>query len=78
MAENAIVWSSEDCPWCADAKRLLESRGIGIEERVIGGEWTKEDLLKEVPGARTVPQIFLDGVHVGGYAELERKLNPGE
>ena len=74
MAEKAIVWSSADCPYCGDAKRLLESRGIEIEERIVGEEWSREDLLKEVPGAKTVPQVFLDGEHVGGFTELHARL----
>ena len=74
MAKKAIVWSSADCPWCGDAKRMLESRGIEYEERIVGGEWSKDDLLKEAPGAKTVPQVFLDGEHVGGFAELQARL----
>lgn len=49
-------------------------KGIEFEERKIGDGWTKEDLLKAVPTARTVPQIFLDEEYVGGYTELKEKL----
>jgi glutaredoxin len=71
---SAIVWSKYNCPFCDQAKKLLESKGIQFEERKIGDGWTKEDLLEAVPTARTVPQIFMDGELVGGFNELRTKL----
>jgi glutaredoxin len=72
---NAIVWSKYHCPFCDQAKALLKSKGYTIEERKIGDGYTKEELLEAVPSARTVPQIFLDGAHVGGFDELKRHFN---
>lgn len=71
---KAIVWSKDQCPYCVQAKALLESRGIEYEERNINNGWDKEDLLAAVPGARTLPQIFLDEELVGGFTELRKKL----
>ena len=71
---KAIVWSKYHCPYCDQAKALLESKGIPYEERKIGDGYTKEELLEAVPTARTVPQIFLDGELVGGFNELRTKL----
>jgi glutaredoxin len=62
------------CPYCDQAKALLTSKGIKFEERKIGDGWTKEDLLEEIPTARTVPQIILDGELIGGFTELKQKL----
>ena len=72
MTQKAIVWSKPNCPYCEQAKRLLEKKGIEFEERKIGSEYTREQLLEAVPTARTVPQIFLDDQLIGGYTELER------
>lgn len=73
---KAIVWSKDHCPYCVQAKALLESRGIEFEERNITGDtWTREQLLEAVPTARTLPQIFLDEEHVGGFTELRKKLS---
>jgi glutaredoxin len=72
---KATIWSKENCTFCVQAKQLLESKGIEFEERKIGKDWTKEQLLEAVPTARTVPQIFLDEQYVGGYQELRQKLN---
>ena len=71
---NAIIWSKDHCPYCVQAKTLLTQKGIVFEERKIGVDYTKEDLLEAVPSARTVPQIFLDGELVGGFTELRAKL----
>lgn len=71
---KAIVWSKDACPFCVQAKALLESQGIEYEERNVSQDWTREQLLEAVPTARTVPQIFLDGELVGGFTELRKKL----
>jgi len=71
---KAIVWSKNACPFCVQAKALLESRGIDFEERNVQENWTREQLLEAVPTARTLPQIFLDDKLVGGFTELRRHL----
>lgn len=71
---TAIVWSKYQCPYCDQAKALLNSKGIQFEERKIGDGWTKEDLLEAVPTARTVPQIILNDELIGGFNELKKKL----
>ncbi len=67
---RAVVWSKYHCPYCDQAKMLLKQKGITFEERKIGDGFSREDLLEAVPGARTVPQIFLDDKLIGGYTEL--------
>lgn len=71
---KAIVWSKDNCTYCDQAKKLLESKGVEFEERKIGYGYTLEDLLAVVPNARTAPQIFLDEDYVGGFTELKQKL----
>lgn len=69
---KAVVWSKDHCPYCVQAKKLLEMKGIDYEERNINNGWDREDLLAAVPGARTVPQIFLDEKLIGGFTELRK------
>jgi len=71
---QAVVWSKDSCPFCVQAKALLESKGIEFEERNVSQEWTKEQLLEAVPTARTLPQIFLNDKLIGGFTELRRHL----
>jgi len=67
---TVVVWSRDLCVYCDMAKRELTKRSIEFEERKIGDGWTKEQLLEEVPNARTIPQIVIDGKVIGGYTEL--------
>ena len=71
---KAVVWSKYQCPFCDQAKALLTQKGIEFEERKIGDGYTKEDLLEAVPTARTVPQIFVNNNHVGGFTELRKYI----
>jgi len=72
---TAIIWSKPNCPYCDQAKALLQSKGIPFEEKKIGDGYTKEELLEAVPTARSVPQIFIDDSHIGGFTELKTYLN---
>lgn len=71
---KAIIWSKYNCPYCDQAKALLKHKGILFEEKKIGDGYTREELLEAVPTARTVPQIFLDDKHIGGFQELNEHL----
>ena len=73
--KTATVWSQTNCPACTEAKRLLDLHGVAITEKMLGiNGYTKKDLIDVVPQARSVPQIFVDGVYVGGLQELKQKL----
>jgi glutaredoxin 3 len=70
------IYTKFGCPYCARAKRLLEEKGVEYEEYEINSAVGKRDeMLERSNGRHTVPQIFIDGRHVGGsddLAELER------
>ena len=67
---KAIVWSNIGCHFCEMAKTLLTQKGIEYEERNLAEDWKIQQLLEVVPGARSVPQIFVDDKYIGGYDEL--------
>jgi len=71
---KAVLWSKYNCPYCDQAHALLKAKGYQIEERKIGDGYTKEELLEAVPNARSVPQIFIEDAHVGGFNELKEYL----
>jgi glutaredoxin 3 len=71
---KATIWSKDACPFCDQAKALLKQRGIEFEEKKIGYGYTREQLLEEIPTARTLPQIFLDQEHIGGFTDLRNYL----
>lgn len=76
------IYTKMLCPYCTRAKKLLASKGVDFEEYDItmGGP-KRQEMLERARGGSTVPQIFIDGAHVGGsddLAALERqgKLDP--
>lgn len=58
------------CPYCVRARRLLEERGIDFQEIDVSADAAKEARMRELAGRTSVPQIFIDGYHVGGSDEL--------
>lgn len=74
--KNAVVWTQKNSVECSSAVTLLKARGYIVDERVIGlgGEYTKQDLLKQLPDARSVPQIFIDGNYIGDFQNLRTFL----
>lgn len=77
------MYSTAACPYCVRAEALLKRKGVtDIEKiRVDLDPAKRQEMEARVPGARTVPQIFIDGLHVGGcddLHELDRqgKLDP--
>lgn len=71
---NVLLWSKHNCPQCDQAKALLKQMNIEFEERKVGEQWTKEQLLEQVPNARSVPQILVDNTVVGGLNDLRKYL----
>ena len=64
------VYSGPNCPYCDKAKALLRSKGVEFE--VIDVEVDPQAMIKviEQTGKRTIPQIFIDDLHVGGCDDL--------
>ena len=59
------------CSFCDAAKRLLTRNDAAFEEiNIASKEGLMEEMIKKANGKRTVPQIFVDEYHVGGYQEL--------
>jgi glutaredoxin len=71
----AEVYGSSWCGYCRRAKSLLEARGIEYEEFLVDEDISREELSSKIgKPVLTVPQIFLDGEHIGGYTELAARL----
>ena len=71
---KAVIWSKPACPYCDKSKALMKAKGIEYEEKNIADGHKIQDLLELVPNAKTMPQIWLDDEHIGGYYELENRL----
>jgi glutaredoxin len=72
---TAEVYGTRSCGYCRKAKSLLQARGIEYREFIVGKDISAEALSSKIgKPALTVPQIFLDGEHIGGYTELAGRL----
>ena len=70
MAE-VVIYSSMLCGYCWRAKKLLESKGVAFENiDVMMHPGRRSEMLERAGGNSTVPQIFIDGRHIGGSDEL--------
>jgi len=75
------IYTKSACGYCIRARRLLETKKVEFIEHVIdGGGSMRVEMIQRAGGRTTVPQIFVDGRHIGGcddlYAlEREGKLN---
>jgi glutaredoxin 3 len=68
---NVLMYSSQVCPYCRMAEKLLASKGVTeIEKVMIDLDPTKRDEMMQKTGRRTVPQIYIGDVHVGGFDDL--------
>ncbi len=65
------IYSTMFCPYCARAKSLLERKGVKYENiDIIEDGSRREEMLKRAHGRTSVPQIFIDGEHIGGCDDL--------
>ncbi len=71
---DVTVLTREGCPYCVRAKGMLREAGIRYEELVLNQEYT-EATLRAVSGASSVPQVFINGEHIGGSDDLEAWMN---
>ena len=73
------MYSSSYCPYCTNAEKLLFEKGFDVTEKILVDE-NPEELQKmmKITGKRTVPQIFIDNIYIGGFEELRALDLSGE
>jgi len=69
MAQVTMYYSPK-CPFCRNAEKLLLSKGVVIEKINIDGEDEKLQEMTKLAGRDSVPQIFIDDRHIGGFDDL--------
>jgi len=69
--QTVKMYTTAVCPYCVQAKRLLQQRGVAsIEEIRVDANPQERMKMMEITGRRTVPQIFIGETHVGGCDDL--------
>lgn len=64
------IYTKSWCPYCARATALLREKGIAFTEIDVSTDARSEHLMRQRSGRHTVPQIFINGHHVGGSDDL--------
>ncbi len=67
---KVTIYSTAVCPYCIRAKNLLQHKGVSYEEHMIDQDRSLMREMLERSQRRTVPQIFIDDYHVGGYDDM--------
>ena len=71
MASKVEIYTTMFCPYCYRAKALLKSKGVDFTEYDVGGSSDARTRMRErADGRHTVPQVFIDGVGIGGSDDL--------
>ena len=77
--KKVVIYTGPMCNFCSAAKHLLNKKKVSYEEIDIGyDEKKREEMLKKSNGMKTIPQIFIEEKHIGGYVELKALENKGE
>ena len=67
---QVVIYSTAVCPYCVNAKKLLTEKGVSYEEIRVDREPQLFQVMMEKSKQRTVPQIWIDDYHVGGFTDL--------
>lgn len=65
-----VIYTANLCPYCTMAKRLLDKKGASYSEINVDAEPDLRQKMMEETRRRTVPQIFIGDLHVGGFDDL--------
>ena len=67
---NVEIYSKEECIWCEKTKNILENLNIKYKDYILNKHYTKEELQEKIPEVKTLPQIYVNNKHIGGYSEF--------
>jgi glutaredoxin 3 len=71
MQPNIEIYTWQSCPFCIRAKALLNKKGVKFTEHSIDGdEQARSEMSRKANGKRSVPQVFIDDVHIGGCDDI--------
>ena len=79
MQSKITIYSSNNCHFCVKAKRLLDQKGLKYKEiNIQTNPEYRDEMLSKSNGKRTVPQIFIEDLHIGGFDELVKFSSNGK
>ena len=69
------IWGRPGCSYCERAKQICKKFGLNYIYHQLDEDFTKEWLLERFPGAKTFPQIIVDGEYIGGHDDFVKYKN---
>jgi glutaredoxin 3 len=76
---DIIIYTKDYCPYCVKAKNLLKRKGQAVQEiDITHDETLQKEMIEKSGGRKTVPQIFINGTHVGGCDDLQALDSAGK
>lgn len=67
---DVVMYGTRFCPYCLGARQFFDRRGVDYEDIRVDEEPARRDEMRTRGGARTVPQIWINATHVGGFTDL--------
>jgi glutaredoxin 3 len=68
---KVVIYTSSSCPYCLRAKALLQRKNASFEEiNIENDQQLREKMIQQAGGRKTVPQIFINNIHIGGCDDL--------
>lgn len=69
------IFTGPGCSYCQNAKTLLSEHGLDYHERDMSQPEIQSEFAERLPREKSIPQIFIDGEHIGGYEDLRLRLS---
>lgn len=73
-----LIYLTPSCPFCKMAIRLLQDKGLSFDQVNVAGNSVLWQEMEQKTGRQTVPQVFVNGHHVGGFDDLSAAEKSGE
>lgn len=74
---SVVVYGTKFCPFCVAARRLLTAEGIDFKDILVDGDRAMRAQIAERSGRSTVPQIWVEEQHIGGFTDLQKLAMTG-
>jgi glutaredoxin len=71
---GVVIYGKDNCYWCKEAVSTAQRYSIKFEYKNIGTTENRNEMFERAPDAKTVPQIFWHGKHIGGYKDFASEI----
>jgi glutaredoxin len=72
---KVTIYTKHDCFYCSQAKVLLASKNIQFTELKLNEDFSRDNILKMFPSAKTFPVVVVDGFNIGGFTQLQTMIS---